>query len=169
MDKDNQTLKTVLDQIIVLSDNESKREVTFSIFSTLIAQLEGRIPYQLFHTSFGHSGFPLNGKFSARNSIGNKSEMDYSQDFSDFGDGGDKKRIMERLGTFKWKESEEWGLICKHFGCEPSKTQLLEIAKLVAERNSITLDRDSKRRKSVLVKWFHENWSLARADFQNVI
>jgi hypothetical protein len=38
--------------------------------------------------------------------------------------------------------------------------ELVSIGLLVADRLNITLDRDARRRKIVLLKWFDENWPL---------
>jgi hypothetical protein len=36
--------------------------------------------------------------------------------------------------------------------------ELVSIAELVAQRLRIKLDRDARRRKTVMIKWFDENW-----------
>lgn len=38
------------------------------------------------------------------------------------------------------------------------QNELLSIAKCVSEKTSVELDREAKRRKSVLLKWFDDNW-----------
>jgi hypothetical protein len=38
--------------------------------------------------------------------------------------------------------------------------ELVSIAELVAQRLRIKLDRDARRRKTVMIKWFDENWQF---------
>lgn len=72
--------------------------------------------------------------------------------------GGEKLRVFTRLKGFKAKESFVWKEITNRFGSEIKHGELLSIADVVATNAGIQLDRDAKRRKSVLIKWFEENW-----------
>lgn len=72
--------------------------------------------------------------------------------------GGEKLRIFSRLKGFKPKDSLVWTEITRRFGAEIKHGELLSIAEVVAANAGIQLDRDAKRRKSVLIKWFEENW-----------
>jgi hypothetical protein len=38
--------------------------------------------------------------------------------------------------------------------------ELVSIAELVSQHLEIPLDRDARRRKAVMVKWFQENWEV---------
>ena len=42
------------------------------------------------------------------------------------------------------------------------------MAKYLALKNELNLDRDSKRRKSVLIKWFHDNWNIIKYDIKKI-
>ncbi len=43
-------------------------------------------------------------------------------------------------------------------GTKIKQNELLSIAQCVSEKTSVELDREAKRRKSVLLKWFDDNW-----------
>jgi hypothetical protein len=45
------------------------------------------------------------------------------------------------------------------FGPDLKQEELVSIAELIAKRLDIRLDRDARRRKIVMVKWFDENWT----------
>lgn len=70
----------------------------------------------------------------------------------------EKERIAERLGTFNPKDNAVWHEITQRFGANIKQPELLSIANVLAQSANIKLDRDAKRRKSVLIKWFEENW-----------
>ena len=44
------------------------------------------------------------------------------------------------------------------FGSHVSHRFLLDIANQLSQKLNISIDRDTKRRKLVLVKWFEEHW-----------
>ncbi|EAX97547.1 hypothetical protein TVAG_006780 [Trichomonas vaginalis G3] len=71
----------------------------------------------------------------------------------------EKERIAERLGSFNPKDNAVWHEITQRFGANIKQPELLSIANVLAQNASIKLDRDAKRRKSVLIKWFEENWN----------
>lgn len=71
----------------------------------------------------------------------------------------EKERIAERLGTFNPKDNVVWHEITQRFGANIKQPELLSIANVLAQNAGIKLDRDAKRRKSVLIKWFEENWN----------
>ena len=73
--------------------------------------------------------------------------------------GGEKKRIKARLGEFHPKESIVWSEIRRRFGNKLKHGELLSIAEVTSAFARVFLDRDAKRRKSVLIKWFEENWA----------
>jgi hypothetical protein len=43
------------------------------------------------------------------------------------------------------------------------------IAGLVAKKLDIRLDRDARRRKIVMIKWFEENWSAVEPLLSNIV
>ena len=72
----------------------------------------------------------------------------------------EKQRLDERMRGFTVDDSVSWRGLCYHFQTPKlNHTELISIATLVAQVANIKLDRDAKRRKSVLLKWFEENWS----------
>ena len=149
MEKKTEILKSLLNQIVT---SPISPDITEATFQTLIAQLLGKIPWNSQLISF-QSYYNLYNKNNIQ-----KHELEINNSLECI----DKKRILERLGSFKWKESIEWKEICKIYGKEPSKNQLLQWAHKISQNNSLNIDRDSKRRKSVLIKWFHENWKIAK-------
>ena len=71
----------------------------------------------------------------------------------------EKERIADRLGDFKPKQNAIWTEITNRFGPSIKQPELLSIANVLAQNANLKLDRDAKRRKSVLIKWFSENWA----------
>jgi hypothetical protein len=72
---------------------------------------------------------------------------------------GELARIQARLKGFDWEKSQSWAYFEGHYGPRISHGELLSIADLIATRTGIFPDRDARRRKSVLLKWFDDNWS----------
>lgn len=70
----------------------------------------------------------------------------------------EKQRIAIRMNGFDYKENHVWDEIVKRFGSNIKRGELTNIAQLLADTAGIKLDRDAKRRKSVLLKWFDEHW-----------
>ena len=71
----------------------------------------------------------------------------------------EKDRISERMAGFNPKDNDVWRSITAKFGPNIKQPELLSIAMVLSQNCSIKLDRDAKRRKSVLIKWFEENWT----------
>ncbi|KAH0792101.1 hypothetical protein GPJ56_003900 [Histomonas meleagridis] len=71
----------------------------------------------------------------------------------------EKKRITERLNGFNPRENNAWKEISRRFGASIKHPELLSIATVLANYANVRLDRDAKRRKTVLIKWFQENWA----------
>ena len=92
-----------------------------------------------------HNLLFLNSKLPTLNSFSNSTEKE-------------KERINERLGVFDPKQT--WQKICDQFGPNIKHPELVSIASVVAGVLGIKLDRDAKRRKKVLIKWFEENWTI---------
>ena len=74
-------------------------------------------------------------------------------------DNKEKLRISSRMQGFDPKDNDVWRHITQRFGANVKQPELLSIATVVAQNANVKLDRDAKRRKSVLIKWFQENWS----------
>jgi len=75
-------------------------------------------------------------------------------------DNKEKHRISARMAGFDPKDNEVWRQITQRFGANVKQPELLSIANVLAMNANIKLDRDAKRRKSVLIKWFQENWAI---------
>jgi hypothetical protein len=69
------------------------------------------------------------------------------------------KRIQQRIDGFDWERSPAWLYLCWRFGPRLSQEELISIGTLVAATLQIKLDRDARRRKVVMVKWFEEHWA----------
>lgn len=71
---------------------------------------------------------------------------------------GEKIRIALRLSGFDPKNSFVANEIARRFGPNIKQAELVNIAQCIADFAKISIDRDAKRRKSVLLKWFEEHW-----------
>jgi hypothetical protein len=71
----------------------------------------------------------------------------------------ERERIQRRVAGFHWKKSCAWHHLSTAYGPELSQQELVSIADLICPRLNIKLDRDARRRKIVMLKWFEENWS----------
>jgi hypothetical protein len=71
----------------------------------------------------------------------------------------EKQRIANRLQGFNPKDNQIWNALAQKFGTNLKQPELLSIAAVLSKSANVRLDRDAKRRKSVLLKWFEENWN----------
>lgn len=74
----------------------------------------------------------------------------------------EKERVRRRVDGFDWRQSRVWLELTAHFGPKLNQDELISIAQLVSCHAHVKLDRDAKRRKVVLVKWFEEHWGVIR-------
>ena len=93
--------------------------------------------------------------YQPQKSIDNKKSDD--NDNSNTNKTKEKKKISYRLNGFHQHQSPVWKAICQKFGEKIKQQQLYEIAVIIASHQNLILDRDAKRRKGVLIKWFDEN------------
>lgn len=70
----------------------------------------------------------------------------------------EKERVKKRIGGFNWKTSYVWKTLTSYFGGKVSHEELTSIAEILAVQSRVKLDRDARRRKAVLIKWYEENW-----------
>lgn len=70
----------------------------------------------------------------------------------------ERTRIAKRLFGFNPKDNYVIKEIAKRFGGAIKQGELIGIASAIAEKANLKLDRDAKRRKNVLIRWFDENW-----------
>jgi hypothetical protein len=71
----------------------------------------------------------------------------------------ERRRIQGRVGRFDWKNSQIWFWLALKFGEKVTHEELVSIAGVIAKWTNIRLDRDAKRRKMVMMKWFEEHWA----------
>ena len=81
----------------------------------------------------------------------------------------EKERIASRLSGFNPKDNMVWHEITQKFGASIKQPELLSIATVLAQNANVKLDRDAKRRKSVLIKWFEENWAAIKPFLDYVV
>lgn len=81
----------------------------------------------------------------------------------------EKERIAGRLQGFNPKDNPAWHQITQKFGVNIKQPELLSIAEVLAQNACIKLDRDAKRRKAVLIKWFSENWDKIKPYLDYVV
>ena len=74
----------------------------------------------------------------------------------------ERERIAMRMEGFNQKDNCAWLELTKRFGQNIKRSELMNIAQVLADAANIKLDRDAKRRKSVLLKWFDEHWTRIR-------
>ena len=91
----------------------------------------------------------------------------YPIDLNHMGSNSEKVRIQQLLHGFDQKVSPAWKTITTAFGPDVKQISLCELALQLSKKLGITLNRDAKRRKSVLIKWFHDNWDILKDEINN--
>jgi hypothetical protein len=71
----------------------------------------------------------------------------------------ERLRISRRMESWTAEGSEVWRSLQNIFGEKIQRYALLDMAVQLSQELGIALDRDAKRRKNVLIKWFEENWA----------
>lgn len=71
-------------------------------------------------------------------------------------------RNANRIHNCTLTMEDVWRSLQTHFGENVSHQRLIEIALKLTELTGLTLDRDSKRRKCILICWFCENWLIVQ-------
>lgn len=72
----------------------------------------------------------------------------------------ERERVKRRISGFDWRHSIAWQELTALFGDRLTQNELISIAELVSAHIKLKLDRDAKRRKTVLIKWFQEHWIM---------
>lgn len=81
----------------------------------------------------------------------------------------DKKKVQQILKGFDQEKSEAVIYLKKKYG-DLKQYEYLQIAEYCAKKNNIlTLDRESKRRKEVLLKWYHDNFHILKPILDNIV
>jgi hypothetical protein len=78
-------------------------------------------------------------------------------------------RIQRRVSGFNWRLSYTWAYLSDAFGPRLNQEELVSIAELISGILRIRLDRDARRRKPVMIKWFEENWCYIQPVLRNVV
>jgi hypothetical protein len=50
--------------------------------------------------------------------------------------------------------------LASRYGSRISQQELVSIAEAAAHQMNLRVDRDARRRKIVMIKWFEENWPM---------
>ena len=70
----------------------------------------------------------------------------------------ERNRVESRLRGFDVAQSIAWKDVCGRFGHSLSQSELLCVAEVIGSEIGVKVDREAKRRKEVLIKWFDENY-----------
>jgi hypothetical protein len=81
----------------------------------------------------------------------------------------ERERVQRRVEGFNWRKSRAWTQLTCLYGPKLNQEELVSIADLVAGRLQIKLDRDARRRKTVIIKWFEENWNLIQPLLSTIV
>lgn len=68
-------------------------------------------------------------------------------------------RVQQRVSGFNPQCSDAWAGLCQHFGSKITQDELVSIAEAIKLYAQVKLDRDARRRKSVILKWYQDNWA----------
>lgn len=71
----------------------------------------------------------------------------------------ERKRIRKRIANFDQRKSQAWKYLTLMYGPQIKHEKLINLAEYAASYLKIYIDRDARRRKCVLIKWFDENWN----------
>ena len=81
----------------------------------------------------------------------------------------ERRRVDRRLEGFNITNSRAWKEICQRYGPSLNQTELLSLAEVISMNLSLKVDREAKRRKEVLIKWYDENFDEIRPFLDYVI
>lgn len=95
------------------------------------------------------------------NQLNNIDENDYSAI-------REQDRLRDRLQEFNYKNSAAWQELSRRQWAERSQKELVSIAQVIAKHCNINLDRESKRRKEVLIKWFDDHLQEILPSFDQI-
>lgn len=85
------------------------------------------------------------------------------------GTGPDAVNARKKIGDFDPENAESTKELNRLFSTKKCKTKIiLEVAKAICENNErFKLDRDQKRRRRNLLKWFSDNWDEIKEYVRN--
>ena len=79
------------------------------------------------------------------------------------------QRLKIRLDGFHYRETEAWSYLTNRFGSQVKLQELVSVAVLMGQVCYLRVDRDAKRSKAVIIKWFEENWDVVRPFLDYVV
>jgi hypothetical protein len=79
------------------------------------------------------------------------------------------ERVQQRVDGFNYHKSVPWKSLVTLYGPRIRQDELVSIAEVIAHKSGIRLDRDARRRKSVMVKWFEENWQVIEPLLSSIV
>ena len=79
------------------------------------------------------------------------------------------QRLKMRLDGFHYRETEAWSYLTNRFGPQVKLQELVSVAVLMGQVCYLRVDRDAKRSKAVIIKWFEENWDVVRPFLDYVV
>lgn len=94
--------------------------------------------------------------------------MCHEQPYSVIATTNERQKIDERIRNFDYEKSNAWMELARRGWDQLSQAELLSIAQIFGKKFTIPIDREAKRRKSVLVKWFEENLNALRPHLDNI-
>jgi hypothetical protein len=80
----------------------------------------------------------------------------------------ERYKIDQRIANFAYEKSTAWEEIRKRSWDRLTQAELLSIAQLLGNKLGVQIDREAKRRKRVLVKWFEEHLGDLRPLFDRI-
>jgi hypothetical protein len=75
----------------------------------------------------------------------------------------ERQRVEARLMGFDVNRSPAWRDIRARFGDSLNQSELLSLAEVIGKEIGVKVDREAKRRKEVLIKWFDEHYSSMKS------
>jgi hypothetical protein len=80
----------------------------------------------------------------------------------------ERRKIEQRVANFVYEQSRAWHEISKKNWDQLTQAELLSIAQLLGNKLGLPIDREAKRRKRVLVKWFDEHLADLQPLFERI-
>lgn len=74
----------------------------------------------------------------------------------------------DRLSGWDYKKSKSWDVIKSRFGKCLDQTNIYCMLQICADKAGLKIDREAKREKQILIKWFEENFDHVIQFFNNI-
>lgn len=99
------------------------------------------------------------------NSTTNNEKTKKTAPYAPRGQGAEARRVNARLTGFRVKQSNAYKSICKKFSPNITHSELKSVAMIICLQTGLKLDRDATRDNRVLIKWFDENWTVIKKNW----